>query len=216
MHLTRVLRASLRLNKSALTIVDGPAGSQTLSFMWLRDACQCEHCVLPQTNSKLFATGSLPLNTVPAPGGAKIVGDALDIQWQDSHRSRFPLSWIAQHTSTSGLASAHSYVGYTPWTAEDVRREGSSSQFFLDYKDLGTPSGLLRAYDQLLESGLLFVRGVPSEKTSDEDCELRRLVGKFGVLRETIYGQVWDVVNRPGTENIAYTNLNLGLHADMQ
>lgn len=76
-------------------------------------------------------------------------------------------------------------------------------------------TGLLTAITQLTQYGLLFVRNVPNDKTSDAECELRKLVEKFGEIRETFYGRTWDVRNVRQSRNVAYTNLDLGLHMDL-
>lgn len=73
----------------------------------------------------------------------------------------------------------------------------------------------MQAIDQLVRYGILFVTGVPNQDTGDETCELRKLGESFGELRSTFYGMVWDVVNRKESKNIAYTNLDLGLHMDL-
>jgi len=74
----------------------------------------------------------------------------------------------------------------------------------------------LRAITQLQRTGLLFVHGVPHADTSDAGCELRRLIAHFAELRETFYGGTWDVRDVVDSRNIAYTNLYLGLHMDLQ
>lgn len=85
----------------------------------------------------------------------------------------------------------------------------------MPYASLQTPSGLLSAITQLSQSGLLFISGVPNLETSDELCELRSLAEHFGDIRPTFYGEVWDVMNIRNSRNIAYTNLDLGLHMDL-
>ena len=62
---------------------------------------------------------------------------------------------------------------------------------------------------------LLFVTPVPNEKASNEECELRSLAKKFSGIRDTMYGETWDVKNVRNSRNIAYTNLFLGLHMDL-
>ena len=57
--------------------------------------------------------------------------------------------------------------------------------------------------------------GVPNAETSDETCELRALAAAFGRIRYTFYGHVWNVRNIKESRNIAYTNLDLGLHMDL-
>ncbi|KAF8596196.1 Clavaminate synthase-like protein [Ceratobasidium sp. AG-I] len=37
----------------------------------------------------------------------------------------------------------------------------------------------------------------------------------FGIVRDTMYGRLWDVVSKKGSTNIAFTNLNLDLHMDL-
>jgi gamma-butyrobetaine dioxygenase len=75
--------------------------------------------------------------------------------------------------------------------------------------------GLLSAVNQLSSYGLIFVTGVSNSETSDESCELRKLAEYFGKIRHTFYSQVWDVKDVRNSHNIAYTNLDLGLHMDL-
>lgn len=74
---------------------------------------------------------------------------------------------------------------------------------------------MLKATTQLQRYGLAFVTGVPTQETSAEICELRKLAGMFGEIRNTFYGELWDVRNIRNSRNIAYTNLDLGLHMDL-
>ena len=87
----------------------------------------------------------------------------------------------------------------------------------LPYGDyvIGSPEGLVRGITQLKKYGLLFMTGVPNEETSNERCELKKLAEVFGEIRPTFYGQLWDVMNVKESKNIAYTNLDLGLHMDL-
>jgi gamma-butyrobetaine dioxygenase len=92
----------------------------------------------------------------------------------------------------------------------------SESNLFIPYKNVLKVSGLVDAITQLSRYGLLFISGVPNQETSNEACELRTLAEQFGEIRTTFYGPLWDVVNgNNGGRNIAYTNLELGLHMDL-
>ena len=97
----------------------------------------------------------------------------------------------------------------------DVARLKQERDLFVSYDTLKTPSGLLTAITQLMRYGLLFVRSVPTEKTSDEECEARVLGELFGEVRRTFYGETWDVKNMKNSHNIAYTDLFLGVHTDL-
>jgi hypothetical protein len=85
----------------------------------------------------------------------------------------------------------------------------------MPYKSLHTPSGLLAGINQLSQLGLLVVTGVPNVESSIQTCELRKLAQLFGEIRDTFYGELWDVRNVRNARNIAYTNLDLGLHMDL-
>ncbi|KAF9238088.1 hypothetical protein BU15DRAFT_75479 [Melanogaster broomeanus] len=90
-----------------------------------------------------------------------------------------------------------------------------AEDLYIPYNELTEPSRLLSAINQLTQSGLLFVTGIPNEPTSNETCELRKLAHMFGELRTTFYGEMWDVKIAHNSRNIAYTNLDLGLHMDL-
>jgi hypothetical protein len=69
--------------------------------------------------------------------------------------------------------------------------------------------------NQLHSAGIVVIKGVPTDKTEDKDCSLREVMGLIGELRNTFYGETWNVRNVPNSRNVAYTNLNLGMHMDL-
>jgi hypothetical protein len=84
------------------------------------------------------------------------------------------------------------------------------------YEELATPRGLLRAITQLQRTGILFLRDVPDADTTDAGCEVRKMAARFAEVRDTFYGDVWNVKSMEESTNIAYTTLFLGLHMDLQ
>jgi len=85
----------------------------------------------------------------------------------------------------------------------------------MDYSQLHGHD-VLHAINQLTRYGVLFIKGVPNGITDDQGCEVRQVAAKFGRIRDTFYGEVWNVRNVKNSTNIAYTNLDLGLHMDLQ
>lgn len=82
---------------------------------------------------------------------------------------------------------------------------------WLDYQEyMNTPEGLLKGLKHLQDYGLFFLKGVPTE-----DQEVATAAERIGHLRHTFYGRTWDVKSVPNAKNVAYTNLNLGLHMDL-
>lgn len=86
---------------------------------------------------------------------------------------------------------------------------------FTPYDSLKQEYGLLNVITQLEQYGMVFVSGVSNVETSNEKCELRTLAEMFGEIRNTFYGELWNVKNVHNSTNIAYTNLDLGLHMDL-
>jgi gamma-butyrobetaine dioxygenase len=154
----------------------------------------------------------VPLDIQPILGGVKVLDNGIEISWADGHRSTFTASFLERHSSRSKLSAFHRDVSQEPW---DKSRILQTKDLFLQYDSLQTPAGLLSAISQLSKYGLVFFSGVPTAETSNETCELRTLAQRFGEIRETFYGQTWDVKNVRNSKNIAYTNLDLGLHMDL-
>jgi hypothetical protein len=164
----------------------------------------------------LHRTSDIPASITPE--GVETAGDGVHISWAsaDRHRSFFPQAFLAAHASPTALSSFHNDVPTALWPTASALLTASGGDLEVPYDDLANPRGLLRAVTQLQRTGLLFLRGVPSEDTSDLDCEVRKLAARFAEMRGTFYGEVWDVKNIIESRNIAYTNLFLGLHMDLQ
>ncbi|KWU42028.1 gamma-butyrobetaine dioxygenase, partial [Rhodotorula sp. JG-1b] len=74
---------------------------------------------------------------------------------------------------------------------------------------------LFETLDALVQDGIVFLTGVPTAERQGHHTELRKAVERVGSLRRTWYGDLWDVKAVEGSLNIAYTNLDLGLHMDL-
>lgn len=81
----------------------------------------------------------------------------------------------------------------------------------------------LTMVDGLMRDGLAFVTGMPVDTTGDSisigdpnSPSLARLAEMLGEIRHTFYGSLWNVRSLgTSSRNIAYTNLDLGLHMDL-
>ena len=186
--------------------------NRELPYRWLRDSCQCSSCVHPSTRQKLYRTSDIPADILPASDGVRAGKEGVEITWANGHVSHYPNSFLEVYSSPTKLHAFHRDVGEKRWDKGAIQ---SVSNLFLPYASLQAPAGLLAAITQLTHYGLLFVTNVPTERTANETCELRALATRFGEIRETFYGQTWDVKNVPNSKNIAYTNVDLGLHMDL-
>ncbi|KDN42013.1 hypothetical protein RSAG8_07058, partial [Rhizoctonia solani AG-8 WAC10335] len=185
----------------------------TLSYDWLRDSCQCAECVHPSTKQKLFRTGDV---VRPVASDASLRDGALHLQWADGHPSVFSLDFLRRYADPTGQALFRSHfedvMARRPWDLSLL-----PSQRFMDYASIQKDP--LPAYLQLLRYGVVIVRGVPHESTQlgpEGPSGVSEMAGLLGRVRETFYGRFWDVMSLRGSTNIAYTNLNLDLHMDLQ
>lgn len=203
---------TLTHTKDALTI--HALKNTSFPYIWLRDSCQSEDCVHPSSRQKLHRTSDIPLDITPIEDGVQVTPTGIDITWSDGHQSSFDQDFLERHASTSKLAEWHhdNLLAEQSWTSGSISR---TPNLFIPYDRVRTSSGLVDAITQLTKYGLLFVSGVFNKETSNETCELRTLAERFGEIRHTFYGLLWDVVNVPNSRNIAYTNLDLGLHMDL-
>ena len=182
------------------------------SHQWLRDSCQCSSCIHPSTLQKLHKSSDIPVDIRPVPGGLTTSADGVHIRWTDGHESFYGIAFLECYSSPSVLRRFHRDTEQILWNASSISQ---ASDLYIPYKELSEPSRLICAVNQLIQYGLLFVKSVPNEQTSDDTCELRKLASIFGELRSTLYGETWDVKNVRDSRNIAYTNLDLGLHMDL-
>lgn len=216
---------TLTRGREALTV--HALGDTPFPYVWLRDSCQAPASVHPGTRQKLHRTSDVALDVEPVPGidSVRVVAghtsaerDAVSIVWKDGHESVYTREFLERYALPGRLEAFHAdaHLRERAWTRDDIQRIPG---LFVDYENVnsisGTDTGLLDAMTQLAQYGILFVRGVPHRETDNETCELRRLAERFGEIRPTFYGVLWDVVNLRESRNIAYTNLDLGLHMDL-
>ncbi|EIN14715.1 Clavaminate synthase-like protein [Punctularia strigosozonata HHB-11173 SS5] len=212
------MRPSLRLfapfaiGDSSLTVKSLGAA---FPYRWLRDSCQCASCVHPSTRQKLHRTTDVSPDVAPVPGGVTPLpgGDGVSIEWRQGHRSSFGFDFLERYSAVNRRQAFHRDLDRIPW--DRARLQHTDAKLYQTYADLKTESGLLAAISQLWQYGLLFVTGVPTAETSDERCEVRALASRFSEVRATFYGETWDVKNVQQSKNIAYTDLDLGLHMDL-
>ena len=191
--------------------------NQSFPYIWLRDSCPSSECIHQSSKQKLHRTSDVPLNIAPIEleRGVTVTSSGIDIIWNDGHKSSFDNAFLQRHASTSNLMEWHldHHLTEETWTRTSISNLPS---LYIPYNVIKTPSGLVEAITQLSKYGLLFISGVPNQETSNDTCELRALAERFGEIRTTFYGPMWDVVNgNDGSRNIAYTNLELGLHMDL-
>ena len=133
---------------------------------------------------------------------------AVHIEWEGvSHAASFDLAWLAAHA-----------WGRSAQPAEQRRRlwlEGATLDARRDFawaslaELRASATARLGWLTRLLQDGLAFLEAVPTQEAALLDT-----VPLVGRVLETNYGQTFDVRTVPQPENLAYSDLGLGLHTD--
>ncbi|TXT07295.1 hypothetical protein VHUM_03465 [Vanrija humicola] len=221
-----------------------PTLNSTISLPRLRDACPCGSCIDPSTRQKNHTSGEayrwvrdlgnevldgskihMATDDVTGEHGIEVHWPAVGENIAEKHTSYYPLSLIRRLSAERlrGTSYLTNQLKRQLWDRETL--EANQKNLHTKYEELNgaapgqplaaKPEVLLKVLEQLQVYGIAILTGVPTDKTGNKECELRNVVEQIGLLRNTFYGETWDVKSVPDAKNVAYTNVNLGLHMDL-
>uniref|UniRef100_A0A4W3HG57 Trimethyllysine dioxygenase, mitochondrial n=2 Tax=Callorhinchus milii TaxID=7868 RepID=A0A4W3HG57_CALMI len=173
-----------------------------LDYVWLRDHCRSPSCYNTKTNQRSLDTAQVDLTIKPSE--IRSDKDTIYITWPDKHMTKYGLSWLAKH----------SFEGQKDYVQPSVLWNAAI------YKDAQMPyvtyNGLMDSVDEFkkfLEAFLLYgfsvVDEVPASIEATEAVALR-----IGIIRESIYGRMWDFTSDFSRGDTAYTKVALDRHVD--
>ena len=200
---SRVSRVTV--SPELLTIEWADGGASQFTSLWLRDNRPEDR----DSHSGQRLTDIVDLPELPRLRSAFAENGAVRIEWEGEPRAAasFEVDWLAHH--------AFDRAARPPQL--EVRRwlEGDSLEARRDFAFVGLeaaradPRARLGWLTRLLQDGLAFITGLPS--TGEAILETVPLIGR---VLETNYGLTFDVRSVPQPENLAYSDLGLGLHTD--
>jgi alpha-ketoglutarate-dependent taurine dioxygenase len=181
---------------------DGTLGE--FASLWLRDNLPEDRDL--HSGQRLIDIADLPEN--PRIRSAVAHNGTVSVEWETEPRpASFELQWL--------LAFALNRSGRRPEFAPKLWLEGARLNAGRDFawatfsEALGNRSLRARWLTQLLQDGIAFLSDVPSK-----DAGILEAASLVGRVSETNYGLVYDVRSVPQPENLAYSDLGLGLHTD--
>jgi len=172
--------------------------------LWLRDNMREDRD--PHSGQRLIDVADLPLR--PRIRAARAADGRVLIEWENEARgASFELEWLA--------AQAAGGASRSPERKPRLWLEGATLDAHRDFAWL--EASALRAeaprrlewLTRLLQDGIAFLSSVP--------CEPRAILAAMsgiGRVAETNYGLLFDVRSVAQPENLAYSDLGLGLHTD--
>jgi alpha-ketoglutarate-dependent taurine dioxygenase len=188
----------------ALTIEWAGGGVSEFASLWLLDNRAEDRD--PHSGQRLIDIADLP--EAPRIRSAVTRDGTVRIEWEGEPRAAsFELGWLA--------ARANEQAERAPQEQRRLWLEGVTLDARRDFAwvSLGelraSPPARLVWLTRLLQDGIAFLDEVPA--TEPAILEAMPLVGR---VLETNYGHTFDVRSVPQPENLAYSDLGLGLHTD--
>jgi gamma-butyrobetaine dioxygenase len=188
----------------ALTIEWADGGVSEFASLWLRDNCSEDRDA--HSGQRLIDISDLPAH--PRIRSAVREDGALRIEWEaEAGGASFALSWLAAHAFDRAVRPPELQV--RRWHTDstlDATRDFAWASLAGMRADSRMRLGWLT---RLLQDGLAFMSAVPAAE--EAILEVMPLVGR---VLETNYGLTFDVRSLPQPDNLAYSDLGLGLHTD--
>lgn len=169
-----------------------------LPALWLRERCQDPANLDPDTEQRLFDPHRLPddlaLVRVEESGENRA-----RLAFSDGYAGEYELSRLA-----ADLDLEDDLPREVAWRA-DLALEAIS----VDGRALDSDEVRLSAAATLLSHGVVIIRNL----STHPECILE-VARRFGYVRETNFGRLFEVYSRPGSNDLAYRPVPLGAHTD--
>lgn len=185
---------------AALQITWSDGSHATFPYIWLRDNDPIGFH--PDTEERLFDLTSVEMDIQPT--DVQSEETQVSLQWpEESQRSTFEADWLYERRLGTAHADAAA-VDTTLWTNEFAGDIPRISAKCLSDADLSGALCLLKRY------GLAIITDLDDDEKAGE-----QFGDRIGFKRETNFGVMFEVINKPDPNNLAYTSVALPLHTDL-
>jgi len=178
-------------------------------WFWLRDHDQGPEGLDPATLQRRVDTFALDDGIRGAAGTVLEDGRVLAVTWPESDLcSRYPAEFLAgmagsapEDWDTQARLPRRTWSGQSP----------PSPQAPVAYSEIsGDAGGLRSCFERLQRDGYVVIEGVPPNEAAG-----RELFGRFGYIRETIFGGMWSLsAELEEHDDTAYSTQYLEPHTD--
>jgi gamma-butyrobetaine dioxygenase len=176
----------------------------SLPAVWFRDNCACTECRDPRNQQKLLRISDLPEEL--SISDVERLDDKIVITFQpDGHRSVFDRQWftVENHWRVGDGRSERSKI---LWVADDLKPTTQHCDWSTYCGDSAARLEVLRGIEQL---GFAIIHGTPTDERT-----VLRVARSFGFVRETNYGEIFDVRVEAKPSNLAFTGAAISPHTD--
>lgn len=169
-----------------------------LPALWLRERCQDEVQLDAVTQQRLFDPHQLDNNL-------SLVG--VEKEGDMQYRLTFSDGYTGSYDFTEFYADFDIYDGAP--TPISWKNGFDTSKFHVNFNDIFSDEGLMDGVEKFLTYGVIIVDDVPTEKDS-----VLKVAQRFGHVRETNFGQSFEVFSRPDYIDLSGQPVPLGPHTD--
>jgi len=176
------------------------AGAQrTLPALWLRERSEAPEQMDLNSHQRTYDPTRLP-------GDLRILdarcdGPTVSLAFSDGHTCAFDLHWLAVEAGL--IPDPAALPDPAPWTADGITPPGAA---WSTLDDDAAMHGLLGGF---FASGFAILRDTPRVEDS-----LITIARRFGPIRETNWGVLFNVRTEARASDLAYTGLALTAHSD--
>lgn len=171
--------------------------------LWLRERVIGDQHFDPINHQRLYEPAELPSDL-------KVVDARAD---NDNETTRLKLTFSTQEEATLSLPALLSEIGW----AEDQEAPPTPKSWTTALKDrtevdwaaLDDPDALKSMLGGFLRDGFCIMQNTPTHRDA-----LFELAGRFGYIRDTNFGKIFNVELKPKATDIAYTDRALPSHTD--
>ncbi len=187
----------------ALTLKWADGRESEYASIWLRDNRASDRDA--HSGQRLIDVLDVPQD--PRIRAARQESGGVRIEWEDdSSPTDYPLAWLAQHAAG---ADPRPELRVRTWLEGGTLDARSDFAWASLPRLSADPRTRLNWLTHLVQDGLAFLEDVPAR----EPAIIEAMTG-IGRVLETNYGLTFDVRSVPQPENLAYSDLGLGLHTD--
>jgi len=193
------LNIALMPDHSSIELSDSAHAPITLPALWLRERVVEDAAYANTIHQRLYEHADFPPDLTVEQ--AQIADGALDLHFSDGYHAQIPLNVIAPE------------LGWAPAPDDPPDPVGWTADFdkipMTNWSALDDPIVMRGFLEDFFRNGFCIMQNTPTAPGS-----LSRLCRRFGFLRETNFGELFDVISKNDPSDLAYTDEALASHTD--
>ncbi len=185
---------------AALTVLHADGSEQVIHPLWLRERCKDAASMDLRTQQRLQDPSDLPLDlTVSAISQSG--PETYRVRFSDGHEASFNAEDLLEEAALA--ANSHDCPAPQLWdgTLAELPRAR--------WRSAPGESELFSWLEAFLDRGFVIFEGVPTEPGA-----VLKVATRFGFVRETNFGALFNVRSTPEATDLAYTSVALDPHTD--